>query len=126
LRGLNKPAGVLGISEQEKELQQSMLKEMLAAAKAGQVPGALRRRIEPPGKPANSAAARAAAEGWQQFNAGQLRAAELSFNRALAKDPENLAAMNGLGFSCSTRARRLRPSSSSRDTWSSNPMLPDR
>jgi Flp pilus assembly protein TadD len=98
LRGLNKPVGVLGISEQEKEQQQSMLKEMLAAAKAGQVPDALRRRIEPPGKPANSAAARAASEGWQQFNAGQLRAAELSFNRALAKDPENLAAMNGLGF----------------------------
>jgi tetratricopeptide (TPR) repeat protein len=98
LRGLNKPPRVLGVSEQEKEQQQSMLKEMLAAAKTGQLPDALRKRLEPPGKPANTPAARAAAEGWQQFNAGQLRAAELSFNRALAKDPENLAAMNGLGF----------------------------
>jgi Flp pilus assembly protein TadD len=98
LRGLNKPAHVLGVSEQEKDQQQTMLKEMLAAAKAGQLPDSLRKRLEPPGKPANTPAANAAAEGWQQFNAGQLRAAELSFNRALAQDPENLAAMNGLGF----------------------------
>lgn len=98
LRGLNKPALVAGVPEQEIERQRTMLKEMLTAAKQGNLPDKLRGQLAPAGKPDNSPAAQSAAEGWQQLNAGQPRAAERSFNRALAKDPENLAAMNGLGF----------------------------
>ena len=74
------------------------LKAMLDAARKKELPDDLRRRLEPVGKPDSSPAAQAAVEGWRQFNQGQLRSAERSFNRALAKDPENLSAMNGLGF----------------------------
>jgi tetratricopeptide (TPR) repeat protein len=74
------------------------LQKLQAAAKQRKLPDDLRRLIEPPGKPDDSPAGKAAAAGWRQFNQGQFRLAERNFRRALAKDPENLAAMNGLGF----------------------------
>jgi Flp pilus assembly protein TadD len=76
---------------------ESLLK-MQAAAKEGKLPDDLRKLIEPVGKPDTSAAGKAASAGWQQFNQGKMRLAERNFRRALAKDPENLPAMNGLGF----------------------------
>lgn len=75
-----------------------LMVEALAAAKNGALPESLRRQIEPPGKPSNAPASAAAAEGWRQFNEGKLRSAEQSFRAALAKDPENTPAMNGLAF----------------------------
>jgi Flp pilus assembly protein TadD len=74
------------------------LKAMLEAAEKKSVPDDLQQQLKPAGKPEGTPAAQAAVEGWQQFFAGNPRAAELSFNRALAKDPENQSAMNGLGF----------------------------
>jgi tetratricopeptide (TPR) repeat protein len=74
------------------------LKKLLAAAKKGELPDSLRRQIEPPGKQDSSPAMKLAIQGWQQFNSGRTRSAEQSFKQALAKDPENLSAMNGLGF----------------------------
>lgn len=76
---------------------ESLLK-MQAAAKDGKLPDDLRQVIGPVGKPDTSEAGKAASAGWQQFNQGKMRLAERSFRRALAKDPENLPAMNGLGF----------------------------
>lgn len=75
-----------------------VLARLLAAAKAGELPADLRAEIEPPGKPRRSNATAEAARGWQQFNQGNMRSAEESFRKALAKDPENGAALNGLGF----------------------------
>jgi pentatricopeptide repeat protein len=74
------------------------MKAMLRAARAGKLPDDLRKQIEPVGKPGKSPAVQAAGTGWRQFNEGKMRSAERSFRRALAKDPENLAALNGLGF----------------------------
>jgi tetratricopeptide (TPR) repeat protein len=74
------------------------LKKCLTAARKGKMPSDLRKQIEPE-KPDNSPAAKIASEGWRQFNEGKARSAVLSFQRALAKDPENLPAMNGLAFS---------------------------
>lgn len=74
------------------------LKQLLVAAQKGELPAELRSQIEPPPKPADAPAAKLAMEGWQQFNQGKARSAERSFRRALAKDPENLPAINGLGF----------------------------
>jgi tetratricopeptide (TPR) repeat protein len=74
------------------------LKAMLEAARAARLPDDLRKQIEPAGKPDKSPDVQAAAEGWRQFNEGKMRSAERSFRKALAKDPENVAALNGLGF----------------------------
>ncbi len=74
------------------------LKAMLEAATNKSLSPDLKQQLKPKGKPERSTGTSAAAEGWRQFNAGNLAEAELSFNRALAKDPDNLAAMNGLGF----------------------------
>lgn len=74
------------------------LKRMLAAAEAKELPDDLRRQIDVPGRPESSPSLDASAKGWQQFNAGDMRSAEKSFRAALAKDPENAAALNGLGF----------------------------
>jgi len=77
------------------------LTAMLDAARSKAIPPTLRQQLEPAGKPAagqSGPADKAAAAGWRYFNEGKWRSAERSFQRALAKDPENLAAMNGLGF----------------------------
>jgi Flp pilus assembly protein TadD len=75
------------------------LKAMMAAARAGKVPDELRKQIAPVSDDDASPATEAATAGWRQFNEGNFRSAERSFRRALAKDPENGAALNGLGFS---------------------------
>ncbi len=77
---------------------ESTLLAMMEAAKKKELSNELRAQIAPAGKPDNAPATQAAAEGWQNFNQGKLRSAELSFRAALAKDPENGAALNGLGF----------------------------
>jgi tetratricopeptide (TPR) repeat protein len=74
------------------------LKAMLDAAKAKSLPDELRRKIEPPAPVAESSSTEFSAEGWQQFNQGKMRLAERSFRRALVKNPEDGAALNGLGF----------------------------
>jgi Flp pilus assembly protein TadD len=74
------------------------LKAMLVAARKKELPAELKEQIAPVGKPEKSPSTDAAAAGWRLFNEGKYRSAERSFRRALAKDPENLAAMNGLGF----------------------------
>jgi superkiller protein 3 len=74
------------------------LKAMLAAARNNTLPEELQKQLAPVGKPASEPAAKLSAQGWQQFNERKFRAAERNFRSALAKDPENLAAMNGLAF----------------------------
>jgi pentatricopeptide repeat protein len=74
------------------------LKAMLVAARKKELPETLKQQIAPVGKPDTSPSGDAAAAGWRLFNEGKFRAAERSFKRALAKDPENLPAINGLGF----------------------------
>jgi Flp pilus assembly protein TadD len=74
------------------------LKAMLAAARSNTVSEELKKQIAPAGRPASSSAAQSTALGWRQFNEGKFRSAERNFRRALAKDPENGAAMNGLAF----------------------------
>lgn len=74
------------------------LKQLMAATEKGQLSPELRKQIEPPGKPEGAPAAKLAMEGWRNLNAGKARSAERSFREALAKDPDNLSAMNGLGF----------------------------
>jgi pentatricopeptide repeat protein len=97
-------SGVFG--EAEKWLQKAVgdqpndpiLRQMLDAAKKKKLPEDLKRRLTPRGKPKNAESSAAAAHGWQQFNEGKLRSAELAFRRALAKDPEDAQALNGMGF----------------------------
>jgi serine/threonine protein kinase/TolA-binding protein len=72
------------------------LQQMLAAAQDKKLPDTLRTQLAPAGK--QKAMSPATARGWQQFNEGKMRTAELAFRRALAKDPEDAAALNGLGF----------------------------
>jgi pentatricopeptide repeat protein len=82
-----------------------MLKAMLEASHAGKLPDDLRKQIEPVGKADRSPAVQASAEGWRLFNEGKFRTAERSFRKALAKDPENVAALNGLGFTLLTSGK---------------------
>src|SRR5262249_44472674 len=74
-----------------------VLKQCLAAAQKKELPVELRKQIEP-AMVDKSPASKLAMDGWRQFNSGKVRSAEKSFRQALAKDPENLPAMNGLGF----------------------------
>ncbi|MEX0611881.1 MAG: protein kinase [Pirellulales bacterium] len=75
-----------------------MLQQMLAAAKKKELPEELKRRLAPRGKRKQTESSASSALGWQQFNEGKLRTAELAFRRALAKDPEDAQALNGMGF----------------------------
>jgi tetratricopeptide (TPR) repeat protein len=79
--------------------EDTMVQQMLKAARNRELPEPLRRQIEPPGRADNSEGESASATGWQQFNRGQMRSAELNFRTALAKDPDHLPAINGLAFS---------------------------
>jgi len=81
----------------EQTPQNESAQQMLAAAKAGKLDDALRRLLEPPGKPIEQSPD--VKRGWAMFNQGKNRTAERLFRRALKADPENLAAINGLGFS---------------------------
>ena len=76
--------------------QDQVAQQMLAAAKTGKLDDDLRKMIEPAGKPKKGGGD--AAKGWQMFQQGKLRTAERLFQRALKKDKDNLAALNGLAF----------------------------
>lgn len=81
------------------EPNDELLKKILAAAEQGELSDSLRKQIEPAKvSETDEPAAKLAMEGWKHFNSGKARSAERSFRQALAKDPENLSAMNGLGF----------------------------
>lgn len=105
-------------------------KQMLAAAEAGSLDDALREQIEPPrpteskskkpqAKTAEKTAEKAAAKkvtnpagrGWQLFNQGRNAEAQEMFEQALADDPKNGAALNGLGWCLlnSGEAAKARP-----------------
>lgn len=78
--------------------EDATLKSMLDAATSKSLSPDLKQQLQPKGKLERSTGSAAAVDGWRLFNAGKPAEAELSFNRALAKDPDNSAAMNGLGF----------------------------
>ncbi|HEY2588700.1 MAG TPA: tetratricopeptide repeat protein [Tepidisphaeraceae bacterium] len=69
------------------------VRQLLAAAKAGKVDPELKASLEPP--PANSSDL---SLGWAQFNQGKPNQAKETFEKVLAKDPNNAEALNGLGF----------------------------
>jgi tetratricopeptide (TPR) repeat protein len=92
------------------ELNPELLKMMRAAAKSRQLPPELKQQLEPrklaghdaTDEPAASSDADPVAmnaQGWQLFQAGKPRPAELAFRAALAAKPDLLEAKNGLGFS---------------------------
>jgi Flp pilus assembly protein TadD len=66
--------------------------QMLDAVRARQVDARLRQQIAPP------ATSRESDEGWALANRGRPREAAEKFRAALAKDPKDVAALNGLGF----------------------------
>lgn len=72
------------------------IKRMLKSVKEGKLDEALRRALEPPGKPKTDSAD--AARGWTMFRQGRMRTAERLFRRAVEADGENLSALNGLAF----------------------------
>lgn len=71
----------------------SFVKQLLAAAKAGKLDPELKAAIEPaPARPND------VGRGWAQLNQGKPNQAKETFDSVLAKDPNNVAALNGLGF----------------------------
>ncbi len=74
--------------------QDATLQAMIAAAAAKELSDDLRRQIEPVEPPKGVDLARA----WQLFFQGQPRSAERLFREALASEPDNVNAMNGLAF----------------------------
>lgn len=70
------------------------LDAMIAAAEAKELSDELRAQIEPAGRPKGPDLQHA----WQLFFQGKSRSAERLFREALAAEPDNLNAMNGLGF----------------------------
>lgn len=71
------------------------INRLLAAAKAGKLDPQLKAEIEPRPAPQQSGDT---ARGWAQFNQGHFNQAREIFEKVLAKDPNDAAALNGLGF----------------------------
>lgn len=69
------------------------LKRIIAAAEAKKVDPALRRELEP-----QPAATGGAAQGWILAQQGKTRQAIEAFQAAIKKNPDDTAALNGLGF----------------------------
>lgn len=69
------------------------IKDLLAAAKSGKLDPQLKEQLEPP-----PAGKDEVVRGWAQLNQGHLNQAAEIFQKALAQDPNNAAALNGLGF----------------------------
>lgn len=69
------------------------VQQLLTAAKAGKVDPEFKASLEPP--PAESDGV---AHGWAQLNQGNLNQAKETFEKAIAKHPNNASALNGLGF----------------------------
>ena len=88
------------------QLDRDLLAAMFEAAKAKKLPPELRKKLAPPqlarsdkqpaagGGNANQLNAR----GWQLFNQGKARAAEVAFKQALEQSLNHMGAQNGLGF----------------------------
>ena len=76
---------------------ETFIDQMIAAAKNKSLPDDMRRNIEPAAPDAPGAAD--AERGWGLFQQGKFADAAEAFQAALAADPENLSAHNGLGFS---------------------------
>jgi len=74
--------------------QDTTLQAMIAAAEAKELSDDWREEIEPPEPTQGVDLSRA----WQLFSQGQSRSAERLFREALAAEPDNVNAMNGLGF----------------------------
>jgi pentatricopeptide repeat protein len=72
-----------------------LAKQMLAAAEARKLDDPLRRLIEPAPPTASS---KETTQGWSLFNRGLLDRAAVEFRKALEKNPNDIAAHNGLGF----------------------------
>jgi Flp pilus assembly protein TadD len=71
-------------------------KEMLQAAEAKKLDPELRKKIEPIA--ADDSASNESARGWQLFNKGRNAEAKEAFAKALAANPKNGAALNGMGW----------------------------
>jgi len=69
------------------------IQQLLAAAKAGKVGPQLKAQLEPPVADADDVT-----RGWAQLNQGHPNQAVEMFQKAVARDAKNTAALNGLGF----------------------------
>ncbi|HEX3358956.1 MAG TPA: tetratricopeptide repeat protein [Tepidisphaeraceae bacterium] len=72
---------------------------LLDAAKAKKLDDALRRELDPQATPKEQTPMNAnTQQGWQFFNSGKPKQAQMAFEKALAENPNDFAANNGLGF----------------------------
>jgi superkiller protein 3 len=69
------------------------VQQLLAAAKAHKLDPQLKAQLEPP-----AADTADVTKGWAQLNQGHLNQAAEIFQKIVAHDPKNAAALNGLGF----------------------------
>lgn len=69
------------------------IKELLAAAKAHKLDPQLKAQLEPPVAESDDVA-----RGWAQLNQGNLNQGAAIFRKVIDRDPNNAAALNGLGF----------------------------
>lgn len=69
------------------------IQQLLAAAKSGKLDPQLKAELEPPAPGTDDVV-----RGWAQLNQGHLNQAIEIFQKAVASDPKNAAALNGLGF----------------------------
>jgi len=83
----------------------AIIRPLGAAAQAGVLDDTLRRQIEPTLPATNPKAASIAKQGWQQWSQQRYRAAEQTFEQALALDPISTAALNGLGWALLNQSR---------------------
>jgi tetratricopeptide (TPR) repeat protein len=72
-------------------------KQMLDAAKAKKLPPELKQQLAPP-TTKEQASSPETTKGWRHFNKGENAQAIEAFEAALKKNPNDLAAVNGLGF----------------------------
>jgi Flp pilus assembly protein TadD len=75
-----------------------MLKQMLEAAKKGELPKGLKIQIQPPENNEDSKTSDLNAKAWGQFFQHDFKTAEANFRKTLEDSPDNSSAMNGLGF----------------------------
>lgn len=76
----------------------TLMKDVLAAANAGRVSDELRKKIEPPPPVKKGTAAAHTEQGWRYFQRGMPSKAMDEFEAALRKDPDSVNAHNGMGF----------------------------
>jgi Flp pilus assembly protein TadD len=72
---------------------------LLDAAKAKKLDDALRRELEPQDAPKQpEPSTENTKQGWQFFNSGKPKQAQMAFEKALAENPNDFSANNGMGF----------------------------